>query len=508
MKPLFFRLYLLSFSLIPLCAARAALDPAIVADDAHWVAYADFDALRGSVLGKELIGQIQKEQKAMTGGEIGINFDKVFATVRTATAYGVNISSDSKKMDGVLVVQGSPDLRKIVEGLLVEETLDHPGRFSEIAGLPFPAYAISAGGGKEKEKGREPTELVGRVVIGFPPEPIVLVSRSVPQLLKAREVFRGASPSLGHGASSPLDSLIGSAKDAYLFAAVIAPPLPQLDRRSVGTRLFLLAESGSVAIGETGENAFAHIELQAKSDETAEKMTKILQGMAAMASLAESNDKQLTEFLNSAAVTSHEHTVGLSLSYSSARLAQMIQGLRQEHVAGGRAREAYFGRVVGEWNVDQKAEPAAIGGLEPMVWETIPHVHLENGANLTVTGFRNGGPPVVFARLEISPTDAPGHPLVFHAGYLRLMGFRFRMDRQQPRAARLAESVGETSYAQVIFPAWDGDYTVRIAYAPQPGGKGRFSLSVKDPEAPVAPDQPPAAPAAPANDDARERSAH
>ena len=473
MKTIFFRFYLLSLTLIPLCAARAALDPAIVADDSHWVVYADFDALRGSVMGKELIAQIQKEQLEATHGKFAVNFQKVLETVRTATAYGTNISSNPKSIDGVLVVQGSPELRKIVEGFLVAQTMNGPGHVSELKDLPFPAYSISHGDKKTP---------FSEVIVGFPSEPIVLVSKSIPQLLKALEVFRGAKPSLAQATASPLHDLIGDAKDSYLFAAGIVPTDSRFARESAANRIVQLADSGSLAIGESGEQTFAHLRLHARSDDTADKMTKILQGMTAMASLAESSDKQLTEFLNSAAVTRNNDTVALNLSYSSARLAQMLQNLRQQHVAG-RGREANFGKVVAEWKVDQKAEEAA-AGAESLAWQTIRNVQLENGATLTLTGHRNGDRGVRFTRVEITPAEGSGRPLIFQAEYMRLMGFR--ADRKQPPAGgRFVEAMGPVSYAQLQFPAWDGAYTVRVAYAPQPGGKGSFTLSVKDPEAPA-----------------------
>ena len=49
--------------------------------------------------------------------------------------------------------------------------------------------------------------------------------------------------------------------------------------------------------GLGGENTFAHTEMIASSDQMAEKLLKILQGMTAMMSLAETNDKQLADFL-------------------------------------------------------------------------------------------------------------------------------------------------------------------------------------------------------------------
>jgi len=483
MKTIFCPLFLIALAIVPLCPSRAALNPAIVADDSRWVIAVDLDGLRGSVLGKELIAQLQKEQSEFTKGAFGIDFQKVLGLVRTATAYGANLTSDPKKIDGVLVVEGTPGLRKIAEGLLLQAMIDKAAVVSEVKDLPFPAYAISG-----DDKG-------GQVVIGFPPEPVVLVSKSVPQLLKAREVFRGASPSLARAVSSPLHGLIGNSQDAYLFAAVGGESDGGFAHVSPEAARFLrLADAGSLAIGESGEKTFGHVELHGRSDDGADKISKILQGMTAMMSLAESSDQQLTEFLNSAAVTRNDDTVSLDLSYSSLRLVQMIQNFRQEHRPGVRMETA-SGPVVAEWGMDQKGEDA--GGEVAIAWRTVENIHLVNGALVTLAGHGNRGRGVQFSRIEITPAQGSAQPLVFQARYMKLTGFR-PVQRQSFPGENLVIGTWPVSNAQLEFPGEDGTYTLRVAYLNQPGGKGSFSLHVKNPEPPPAP----------AHDDSLERSAH
>ncbi len=154
--------------------ARAAYNPTIVAPDARWVVYLDFNGLRTSELGKELIAALEQAQTPAVGlgaaGRVGINIPRLLATVGSLTAYGTNLTADPAAIDGTLIAQGTVDLRKIAESILLQGTLAEPEVFSEVSDLPFPAYAIS--------NPKAPEGKQTHLVIAFPPEPIVLVSKS------------------------------------------------------------------------------------------------------------------------------------------------------------------------------------------------------------------------------------------------------------------------------------------------------------------------------------------
>src|SRR4051812_25575428 len=136
---------LCALPLLPFTAAFAAPNPAIVASDAKWVVYADFNVLRNSTLGKELIATFEKQ---MGGTEAPIipNLPKILSTIGSATAYGSNFSEKAEDMDGTLVVQGTADLRKIADGLLAAQTVAEPEHFVDLTSeLGFSAYGIKSG---------------------------------------------------------------------------------------------------------------------------------------------------------------------------------------------------------------------------------------------------------------------------------------------------------------------------------------------------------------------------
>jgi hypothetical protein len=457
LRPLVFFAPILLFA--PL---HAAVDPAIVPADSLWVLYADLNALRASTLGKQLVA-LAEQSKFDTGqGQLGLDMQKVLATVGTVTAYGANFSQDPKAIDGALVAEGSPDLRKIVESVLIQANLAHPDDVLEVKDLPFTAYAIRP----HDQKSAEPMELI----IAFPPEPIVIASKSRAQLVKARDAYRHSIPSVATTADAPLQHLLRGSTGSYLFAASVVPSETLFRGDQPQARILRMTKSGAIAIGENGSNTFAHSELVAASDEMADKLMKILQGMTAMMSLAETNDQQLAEFLSSSKVTRDNNTVTLQLAYSSDRLVQMIKTLADksppptpEQRRLAQASQLINGRVLAQWQAT-----AANGTKEsPIAWRTIENVSLNNGALISLGRFANGGRNARFDRVEIVPANGTGAPLVFRTEF---------MSRGGPRG----------NLSQFQFPGIDGSYTIKVAYLNDPDGKALYAVSIRD----AAPSQP------------------
>lgn len=451
MKPTLL-LSLAAAALLPLTVARAAFDPAIVAEDARWVIHLDLQALRTSTLGQELIATATKAQQDSTGGKFGVDIPKLLETVGTATAYGSNFSKDPNALDGTLILRGNADLRTIVEGLLLQGTISNPQNFTELTDLPFPAYSL--------QEPNNPSH--GGVVVAFPPEPVVLVSKSKAQLLRARDVARGAAPSLAKAANSPLTTLINPVSQAYAFCATAVPADGDFpgDIDGPHARILRMANSLSLAIGETDANTFAHAQLVAADATMADKLMKILQGMAAMLSLAETSDRALADFINSTSVTRQGDTVTLRLAYSSARLLEMAKSMQQAHQPraaqpGTRQAEITNGRALDEWTAEDVGQAPSAPATR-----TIENVELKNGATVTLGRALNGGRAVRFTQIEITPSNGVGAPLIF------------RREMMQHHGAL-------SSFA---FPGADGTYTLKVGYLNDGSGKATYAVSIRDPK--------------------------
>jgi len=496
MKSLRSCLFLLAGLLLAVSPARAAFNPAYVSSDARWVVYADLESLRASSLGKELVDRVEKAQLQSNKMPLGIDVQKVFTTLGTVTAYGSNFSTEPSNLDGALVIQGTADLRKIAEAALVQATITTPERVRDIAGQPFPIYAIFPDGPIKDAATAEAQQ----VFVAFPPEQFIFVSKSQAQLLRAREIVLGHAPSLARNPDSPLASLIGNAHSAYLFAASSVPPdavLPQAD--ATQSRILKMSRAGSLSLGENGPKTFIHAELLASSDAMADKLVKILQGMTAMVSLTENSDKDLTDFINSATVARNDDTVTLNLAYSSAKLSEMIQNVlpaamaNAAGVAGGArsprdVRQSY-GKVISEWKAPAQ-DPVKEGTpavADTLLWQTIENVSLTPTSVITIASNTRGrvilGKNARFDRIEVSPS-AGGSPLTFRAEYMKVV-FGYQPDGKAAGSKLLAART-PVAAAQVQFPGAEGSYTIRVAYMSGADDITTLSLSVKD-QAPVRP---------------------
>ncbi len=489
------RLHRIFFTLsLPLAAfaplsLNAALDQKIVGADALWVMHLDLNAMRDSTIGKELITQAMGLQAMMMQQQklpVQVDIPKLVSAIGSITAYGTNLSQDPNLVDGTLILQGAPELRSMVEGMVIQANIAEPAKVAEIKDLPFDAYSLE-----------------GQLVIAFPKEPIVLVSKSKAQLLTAHKVSRGEVASLAKAKNSPLTGLVRNQTGAFVLAASVVPSAEFFPADAPQARILQMAKSASVELGEEGRQTFAHVKLLAASDDMADKLMKILQGITAMISFAETNDKYLAEFLKSVTVSREKNTVTLHLAYASERLIQMLEEMKESHrkprapqtpQRPSRPKTKIEGTVVGTWIADQQLGsdgPSAEG----LATKTLENVTLWPGAVVILTGERQGGENARVDRIDLTPTDG-GRTLTFEAEYMNLRGYseeRF----EAASGGKLIKAQSNVATARFQFSGAEGLYTVSVRYCDETDGKSAFTVSILNPDTQETP-QAPAAPEAPA----------
>ncbi len=454
-------------ALLPAVGLQAELNPALVPADAKWVLHADVAALRSTVLGEKLMAQVSQVALTPETDPLRPNVPKILETVGLITAFGSDLSGKPEAIDGALVLQGTADLRKIAEGMMAQMTLSDPENVTEVSDLPFEAYSMS-----------------GEVFIGFPEEPIVLVSKSQPQLMKALEVFRGRAPSLA-GTSSPLLALLPKGGRYYLMGASAVPSAQALTQGGgPQARILQMAESGSFAVGEDGEKAIARVQLVANSSDIAVKLAKIVEGMTAMLSLAETSDARVSEFVNSLKVERNQSAVTLAFSYPTERVLELLQ--RPEppppSAKGGAEPLAAEGTVLAEWTAD-----ATLGGDAPRAGNfterVVDNVALLPGATIVLTGRRHQGEHARWDYIELTPVGgAAGAPQRFEAEYMRLEGYS--IERQdEASGGEIIKADGRGS-ARLRFTGTAGTYRLVARYVDENDGRAPMAISVLPPASP------------------------
>jgi len=467
---------LMSLAPLPL---TAALDTKIVSADALWVMHIDLNSLRDSTVGKELMVQAMMLQaEAMKKEQMPVQVDvpKLLTTIGSITAYGTNLSQDPNLVDGALIFQGTADLRKIAEGAVAQATVTTPDKISELKDMPFEAYSVA-----------------GQLIVAFPKEPIILVSKSKTQLLAAHKIFRGDAPSLAKAKASPLNGLIRNQTGAFVLAASVVPSGDFFPDDAPQARILQMAKSASVELGEENKQTFAHVQLLASSDDSADKLMKILQGIAAMVSLAESSDRYLAEFLRSVAVTREKNIVTLHLAYSSERLVQMARDFQQKQVQrprrnntvdGGVQRDVSSGpvppveeKVILKWKGDQQLGDIGVS-LKTLVSRSVANIALAPGQVVILTGHRNEGENARFDYVEIAPTDG-GAAQRIEAESMKLDKYTV-LNNRHASDGKLIQAHDSYGTARFPFTGSAGNYTITVRYVDETDGESDFFLSVKD----------------------------
>ncbi|ATC64157.1 hypothetical protein CMV30_09425 [Nibricoccus aquaticus] len=475
----------------------SGLNTKIVSADALWVMNLDLNALRDSTVGKELVAQgMVLQAQAMKGQKFPIQVDvpKLFETIGSITAYGTNLAQDPKLVDGALIFQGTADLRKIVEGIVAQATVTTPEALTELKDLPFEAYSIG-----------------GELIVAFPKEPIILVSKSKAQVLAAHKVFRGEAPSLAKAKNSPLTGLIRNQTGAFVLAASVVPSAEFFADDAPQARILQMAKSASVELGEEKTQTFAHVQLLASSDESADKLMKILQGITAMISLAESSDKYLSEFLKSVTVTREKNIVTLHLAYSSDRLVVMAREFQQGQARdrqqrresrAGVERDVTNGpvppveeKVVLQWKADQNLGDMGVSA-KTLVSRTVANVALKTGEMIVLTGHRHEGENARIDYVEIAPADGSGASQRIEAEDMELANYTVLANRNGSggKVIQIHDSHGT---ARFPFAGAEGTYAITVRYVDENDGKSDFFVSVKaavampqQPEQPRQPEKP------------------
>ncbi|MBK9989244.1 MAG: hypothetical protein IPP19_00530 [Verrucomicrobia bacterium] len=465
---------LVTLSLCPL--TRADFDPAIVPADAKWILHLDLNAVRESPIGKELTALIEKNAELPESANLQIDVKKVIATLGSATAYGTTFSKDPKEIDGTLILQGTDELRKIAEGLAAQFSVSNPEIVTEVKGLPFSAYSIK-----------------GEVTVGFPKEPVILVSRSQPQLLKAHDLCRGKGPAAARGPSS-LKGLIPKTRPLLVVAASEVPNTDGLfPENAPQARILKMASSASIAIGQSDKLTTATIQLVATDDELSEKLLKIVQGLTAMLSLAQSDDKQLSQFLQSVKAERNGRTIFVSLAYPTDGLIQMIHAIeesdrqqRNNRNNNQRQQPAIVGKIVDTWVADKDTASDGIAS-ENLLSRTVENVALKNGTAIILNGQFDKGEFGRIDNIKITPA-AGGQPLRFEAENMKLSHYRVEKTPFASGGKLIKIENTQTGTARFEFPGVDGSYTLKIRYFDENDGQATFTISTQDPE-PTASDE-------------------
>jgi hypothetical protein len=281
-----------------------------VSADAKWLLHLDGGQFRASKVGGYIITEMLEKQLSRPVEEmkrnlkLDLDLGKILGGINSITIYGTDYQSPQDH--AVLLIRTSPEIEKILVGFLAGMAL---------AGTNFPVQVTQTQEGSVSFYAMQNTAYCAVL-----PGKVMAVGRSREITEKAAKVLAGKAPALTSGAAF---GGFGDIKEAFFFLGVAegfnaGPGLPPQ------AKLLQVADAGRVAVGEDSDRVFLSLALRGKTPEAVMQMQQVMQGIIAIGSLSQPQDKDIAQLLQSIKVSASDNIVNVRVDYPVERaIAQL-----------------------------------------------------------------------------------------------------------------------------------------------------------------------------------------
>ncbi|MGO9200219.1 MAG: hypothetical protein ACLQM8_06710 [Limisphaerales bacterium] len=303
------------------CAGSALAGPLAkenIDANAKWLLHLDVDQFRESRLGKFLIKDVlvKKMEEAKAGkNNLLTNLDavKIIGQIHSLSAYGTSFETGAN-LNGVLLLQVEPETRKILEGLAAGLLLQGDGTLT-----------------KTNEAGVDLYSVKDQLFVSPQDKGLILLSKSKAMIKEAMAVRTDKSKSL---LASKAFTDFPPIADSFIVLAVAEgfqdnlpiPPEAQVLRKADGAR---------VVLGETTGNLLLNVALKAKDPAVLKQIQQVVEGILALASLSQSENKELQQLVQSVKVVATEKAVSVTAAFPVdsiiAKAGQMMADEQKRH---------------------------------------------------------------------------------------------------------------------------------------------------------------------------------
>lgn len=156
-------------------------------------------------------------------------------------------------------------------------------------------------------------------------ERVVVLASNKESALRSARVLRGEAPS--HATAGTLLS-ITPARGSFLYIA--ASEIPHLDEFTPASQVFGLAQGIQVDLGEAGGFLRAHMGLATESPEKASDISRFVDGMIALGSLAREELGSAVEFLRALRLNTRGSEVTIDFEFGVQRLVEILKSLDED----------------------------------------------------------------------------------------------------------------------------------------------------------------------------------
>lgn len=289
-------------------AAAAPFNENRVSKDARWIAHIDMEALSRSELGQFGLAQAKAALDRANESMVSVDTDLVLAEIKSITAYGTDLENDPQN-NSVLVVEGGEKLQLIVDGLIANMEASAEGEASEdppfkrIDDRAFPSYLFG-----------------NEVYLAYPAKRLLMVSKDFGRIEQAYAAYSGKAPNLSKAA----ESVVLNREPGFFFLAT-ASGFSGMKNVPQQARILQKTTGGQISFGEIAGEFRANLVLGTTGAEVSDQLSRILQGMIALASFATVEDQGLADLTQRMTVSQADRSVSIDLLYPTKQILALAQ---------------------------------------------------------------------------------------------------------------------------------------------------------------------------------------
>lgn len=335
----------------------ASVDKSQIASDAKWLVHINVDQFENSQFGAFAIEQLKLLVEEENDSSIALDIDDVFQEIKSITAYGSTLEEDPQA-NSVLIVSAGEKVQSIIEGLVTNELMkeDVEVAIEELENMPYTTFLID-----------------NEVYMSFPKPRLIMISKTQKQIERALDVIDGRRPSLEDEQSE----LVLFEDDGF-FLMASAQGIDDLKNIPPQARVLKKATGGQVSFGARGEELVAQIILSTRDSEVAKQLSRIVEGMIALASFVDLREMSLDGLISSIDVSHGKDRVTIDFAYSYTEIIRLVE-IAQNHENGKQGAPKGPKKEFGEEIADATGgEELQIAYVDGSTGEAFPRHAIDN----------------------------------------------------------------------------------------------------------------------------------
>ncbi len=288
------------------------LDKSQIAGDAKWLAHLDMQEFEHTVIGEYLISFVKEEIAKKDDSPVTFDVNRIVQELHSLTAYGSSMAfDDGPGNSGVLIAKTGSKARAIIDAYIASEEIMKDGKT----------------GIKRLEDKDYLTYLIGNeVYLSFPQEGLLISSKEFDQIERALNVIKGQEADLNDSDSK----LILSDEPGFFFLATING-IDTIKGVPPQAKILQKAKGGQFSLGERDSSLRSNIVLSTAGPEVSNQLSRIIQGMVALASFADIGGESLADLMDSVSVDEGHDRVSIDLEYPVGTITNILTAIATDH---------------------------------------------------------------------------------------------------------------------------------------------------------------------------------